>query len=471
MTFKLSSSLRPHSSDVRAVASPHSIAPATAFSASRDATAKSIVRANAADGGSGGVWNVDKEFVGHDGFVNAVGWLDSREDGREGDGPTPTHALVGHGSNVCCLSVHSGLSLVASGSWDMSAKVWNTSTWECLYTLQGHKQAVWAVQILEDGSVLTGAADNLIKLWKDGKEVRTYKGHEQAVRALTLLSPDVGGGEMFASAGNDATIRLWTIGGDSVSVLEGHESFVYSLASLSTGDLVSSGEDRTVRIWNALDGTQTQVITFPCLSIWSVAVTKENDIVAGSSDGFVRIFSSEQGRWESPARLKEWDEEVAKVGINSTQVGDLKKTDLPGLEVLNHPGTKEGQVKMVKNAAGAVEAHQWSSATRSWQKIGDVVDAVGSSRKQLYNGVEYDYVFDVDIQEGAPPLKLPYNASENPYSAAQRFLQTNELPLGYIDQVVQFIEKNTAGVNIGSTNNAFVDPYTGEGLTIVSIRS
>ena len=40
-----------------------------------------------------------------------------------------------------------------------------------------------------------------------------------------------------------------------------------------------------------------------------------------------------------------------------------------------------------------------------------MVDAVGSSRKQLYQGKEWDYVFDVDVQEGVPPLKLPYNAS------------------------------------------------------------
>ena len=47
----------------------------------------------------------------------------------------------------------------------------------------------------------------------------------------------------------------------------------------------------------------------------------------------------------------------------------------------------------------------------SWQKIGEVVDAVGSGRKQLYEGKEYDYVFDVDIQDGVPPLKLPYNVT------------------------------------------------------------
>jgi phospholipase A-2-activating protein len=40
-----------------------------------------------------------------------------------------------------------------------------------------------------------------------------------------------------------------------------------------------------------------------------------------------------------------------------------------------------------------------------------VVDAVGSGRKQLYEGKEYDYVFDVDIKDGAPALKLPYNAN------------------------------------------------------------
>ena len=48
---------------------------------------------------------------------------------------------------------------------------------------------------------------------------------------------------------------------------------------------------------------------------------------------------------------------------------------------------------------------------RNWQKVGEVVDAVGSNRKQLYQGKEYDYVFDVDIQDGVLPLKLPYNAS------------------------------------------------------------
>lgn len=88
-----------------------------------------------------------------------------------------------------------------------------------------------------------------------------------------------------------------------------------------------------------------------------------------------------------------------------------------------------------------------------------MTDAVGSARKQLYQGQEYDYVFDVDLGGGAPILKLPYNANESSYAAAQRFLYANELPLGYIDQIADFIEQNAGGVKLGSSGNA--DPFTG----------
>jgi phospholipase A-2-activating protein len=52
-------------------------------------------------------------------------------------------------------------------------------------------------------------------------------------------------------------------------------------------------------------------------------------------------------------------------------------------------------------------------------------------------------------------------STENTFTAAQRFLERNDLPLTYIDQVAQFIEKNAGGVNLGGSDN-YVDPYTGK---------
>lgn len=59
---------------------------------------------------------------------------------------------------------------------------------------------------------------------------------------------------------------------------------------------------------------------------------------------------------------------------------------------------------------------------------------------------------------------------ENPWTAAQRFLQANELPLSYLDEVVKFIEKNTAGISLGGGGNQYSDPYTGADTLVKKSR-
>jgi len=51
-----------------------------------------------------------------------------------------------------------------------------------------------------------------------------------------------------------------------------------------------------------------------------------------------------------------------------------------------------------------------------WSKIGDIVTdqdktGVAPNNKTLYEGVEYDYVFNIDIDDGVV-LKLPYNKGQ-----------------------------------------------------------
>ncbi|KAI0748494.1 phospholipase A-2-activating protein [Daedaleopsis nitida] len=459
MPYKLSAALSAHSADVRAVVSPTND---LILSASRDTTAIAWSRTAGPDFTQASTLRAGSRFI------NAVAYLPPAPGAPEGYAVTggqdtvinifalpatkgdPNFSLLGHTENVCALHTAEDGTII-SGSWDKTAKVWKD--FQLLYDLVGHQQSVWTVLAIDVGQFLTGSADNTIKLWKQHKNVRTYPGHTQAVRALALIT-DIG----FASCSNDSEIRIWTMEGDCVYTLSGHTSFVYSLSVLPNGDIISGGEDRTVRIWR--DGECAQTLVHPAISVWTVSTMPNGDIVSGCSDGVVRVFSTEEDRWAPADQLKAYDDLVAAQALPAQQVGDVKKSDLPGPEALAQPGKKPGEVKMIRRGDN-VEAHQWDSATSNWQKIGDVVDAVGSGRKQLYEGKEYDYVFDVDVQEGVPPLKLPYNASENPYNAAQRFLQNNDLPLSYLDEVVRFIEKNTAGVSIGGGNNQYVDPYTG----------
>lgn len=75
---------------------------------------------------------------------------------------------------------------------------------------------------------------------------------------------------------------------------------------------------------------------------------------------------------------------------------------------------------------------------------------------------EYDYVFTIDINEGGPSLKLPYNVCEDPWLTAHNFLQKNDLSPMFLDQVANFITENSKGHVVGPSQPGGADPFTGE---------
>lgn len=469
--FKLSTTLRGHDLDVRSVASLNDV---SIVSGSRDGTARVW---NASSG-----WNLDLPTDGviafqspTNAFVNAVEYIDGEEPliaaaGQEaiiyltlpqdnfvkpGD-DFGKYQLVGHSGNVCSLYYKEGV--LISGSWDSTAKVWDLASLLTTHTLEGHQLSVWDVKIIDGNTFLTASADRTIRLWKGDKEIQRFVGHTDVVRKLLLLP-----GNKFASASNDGTIRIWSLSGEVLATLTGHTSFVYDLGLLSNGDLVSCGEDRTLRVWSLQTNEVLQAITLPCISVWCLAVLPNDDVVVGSSDNALRVFTRSAERVAPEWQLEEFAASVRESAIAEQGVDDLKRTDIPGYEALDSPGKQEGAVIMVKNPAGVIEAHQWLAG--EWIKIGDVVGSAGGlDGKKEYNGKQYDYVFDVDVEDGKPALKLPYNSNESPYTAAERFLADNELPALYLQEVVQFIEKNTAGVSLEQTQEA-VNPYADTRVT------
>lgn len=352
------------------------------------------------------------------------------------------YQLIGHQGNVCSLNYKDGA--LISSSWDCTAKVWDLTTFTVKHDLVGHAASVWDAQIVDanENIYLTCSADRTIRKWKGDVEIAQYTGHNDVVRKLLVLP----GGTKFVSASNDCTLKIWDLAsGKVLQTLVGHDSFIYDIGLLSNGDLVSTAEDRSVRIWH--NGTVAQAITLPCISVWSAAVLPNDDIAVGGSDKQVYLFTKDKARAATAEGVAQFKELVQQSAISEQSLDDLKKTDIPGYDRLHKPGKDEGSTIMVKSPAGVIEAHQWTGG--EWVKIGDVVNSAGgSSGKKDYNGVEYDYVFDVDVEDGKPPLKLPYNAGENAYVAAERFLANNDLPSSYTEEVVRFINQNTSGFQL-----------------------
>ncbi|KAM0265336.1 hypothetical protein ACHAQJ_000176 [Trichoderma viride] len=477
--FKLSAQLLGHEADVRAVSFP---SPDFALSASRDCTVR-IWRRTSTNPPA-----FDGTLVSRGSeYVNSLTFFPPNQDHQDGlvvsggkdtiievKSPSLSAAdnaerlLIGHAHNVCTLDVSPKGTYLVSGGWDGQARVWNLSKWETELMLGGHEgMAVWSVVAFDETTVVTGCADKSIRVF----DLRQSTGGE-AMPVATIYTPDVvralckvpkghPSGADIASASNDGTLRLWKLNGQQAGELHGHENFVYSLASLPSGELVSTGEDRTVRIWKGSECIQT--ITHPAISVWTVAVNQETgDIITGASDGVARIFTRRSEAIADDATLKEFHDSVKASAIPQQQLGGINKEKLPGPEFLtSKSGTKDGQVQMIKESNGNVTAHTWSMAQQQWINVGTVVDAVGSTGKKVeYNGQSYDYVFDVDIEDGKPALKLPYNLSENPYERATKFLGDNELPLTYLDSVANFITENTKGATLGQPEpSTGPDPY------------
>ncbi|QLL34617.1 hypothetical protein HG536_0G04790 [Torulaspora globosa] len=450
--YQLSSTLEGHSQDVRDVAA---ISDDRIASVSRDGTLR--VWSKQGDGRS---W---QSVIAHqsDGFLNSVcysksnsllfyGGKDSLINGSPVDaiqGEDPVYTLIGHNSNVCSLDCLGGL--VISGSWDKTAIVWENGTMK--WQLRGHEASVWDAKILpgRTDEFLTASADMTVRLWKQDRLVKTFTGlHKDVIRHLEILPS----GDRFATCSNDGTIKICDFDGKVLQTLEGHESFVYSFKMCSNGELVSCGEDRTVRIW-LRNGQLKQVIQLPAISVWTIDVLPNDDIAVGSSDNSIRVFTENELRRAPPKEIDALQKEIESSTINSQTMG-VDESKIEPYESLLVPGKKEGQVVVVRAPTGVVEAHQFTQGV--WSKIGDVVGSAqsGSGKKTEFEGKKYDYVFDVDIEDGKPPLKLPVNTNDNPYTLADEFLARNDLPISYRDQVVNFILKNTSGVSLDQPNTS-----------------
>ncbi|KAK4402844.1 protein JINGUBANG [Sesamum angolense] len=94
---------------------------------------------------------------------------------------------VHHVDAVSALALTRDGSLLYSVSWDRTLKVWRTSDFKCLESVQNaHDDAINAVVLSEDGLVYTGSADKTIKVWRkpDGEKKHSLVPLSKSINLL-----------------------------------------------------------------------------------------------------------------------------------------------------------------------------------------------------------------------------------------------------------------------------------------------
>jgi WD40 repeat protein/serine/threonine protein kinase len=227
--------------------------------------------------------------------------------------------LIGHADSLTSVAFSPDGSLLATASWDGTAKLWDGITGQERLTLRAHpKYVVNAVAFSPDGRGLaTAGADGTAKLWDTatGREVLVFDGRDGPVEGVAF-HPD---GRRIATAAREGTIRMWDVGsGRSLSTWRVGEPASCVAFSPDGGRIAACG-GRTVDIrkpaggallsiladrqavWRAVfspDGSRMATAGAENIAkVWDASTGRETLQVAGGQSRFTSVAFSPDSKW------------------------------------------------------------------------------------------------------------------------------------------------------------------------------
>ncbi|KAN0050435.1 hypothetical protein ACTA71_003559 [Dictyostelium dimigraforme] len=297
-----------------------------------------------------------------------------RESRWKGDRFKEAH-LIGHTGTVWAL--HLDDERVYTGSFDKTAKVWDTKTKKCRFTLAGHYYPIQCLDV-KNNIMATGSLDNSIRIWDlekgKSKGILTTRAHNFDVFCLQQI------GDQIISGSSDSTVKVWNISeilNDTIEIPDADEEeealqdnvmndpFAVNNSFTSLPDInepdhvhtnIISVNDKTSTRYRNHNLTSTQ--TFKHQSCVTCLQVYGNILMSGGSDRVVRVWDLNTSQpiqilsgHNEGIRALQFNGNVLVTGSDDTtvRVWDLR--------------SKNSNISTLRGHNGSVRCLQWDGTT------------------------------------------------------------------------------------------------------------
>jgi WD40 repeat protein len=260
--------------------------------------------------------------------------------------------LTGHEARVTGVAFSPDGKRLATSSADRTVRIWDTATGKELLCFKKHAGAVTSLAFSPDGKhVASGSEDTTVRIWgaDTGDVMREFKGHRRPVMAVAYspdantvasigqgpkgefivwgastgdidvnntgmawtsvaFSPDgrqLATGEVGTVGRDDkndpvlkVAVRIWDLctlkgpEGGHVKAFEGHQDAITQVVFSPDGkQLVSSGVDQTVRLWDVSTGKEVVTFHEEAAALCAAFSPDGQRVVSGSADHTVKLWT------------------------------------------------------------------------------------------------------------------------------------------------------------------------------------
>ena len=196
----------------------------------------------------------------------------------------------GHARRVNCVSLSPDGAFAVSASGDGTARVFDAIAGKHLRTLTNHGATVMSAAIGDDGWVVTGTVEGVVRVWNPRGELAKKRTLDAgSIHALALCD---GGRKVLAAQAGGVTI--WGVDADRITACTGVKSLAYCVALSADGRRAVAGDyDGRILIWNTESGAPTLAYGGHSGPVYSVAIGRDGAaIVTGGADRAVRLWNA-----------------------------------------------------------------------------------------------------------------------------------------------------------------------------------